>query len=317
MVKSLFSGISSGTERKTLLGEVPSFHKHWNKELRIYEDGKAPKTFPVSLGYETIAQVISVGKNVHSVKVGDLIWVDGPHAQYHVMNEEKPAYLLLPLGIDPQSAVFLPLTRVALGAVHDANIKVGDVVVVIGQGVVGSLVAQIARLNGATVVVVDVVEDRLELARTLGFETINAKKVKDPAVYLRTELGYKQGADTTIEASGGYIGLNSAIRMVGLQGKVVTVGSYPTASAFMNLGEEWQKNKISLISSMTINGCIHPGYPLWNLDRLNQTALHLLAKEKLAIKPLISHLIPFEEAKKAYDVLLNEPPIAMKIILTY
>src|SRR5688572_15613296 len=131
LVKTLFSGISAGTERKTLLGEIPSFHKHWNSSLRIYQQNKSTKTFPVSLGYECVGEVIKVGEEVTSVKIGDNVWVDGSHSQYHLLNESKSKYMLLPTDLDPREATFLPLTRVALGAVHDSNVKLGDVVVVI------------------------------------------------------------------------------------------------------------------------------------------------------------------------------------------
>jgi len=317
VVKSIVSGISAGTERKTILGDVPSFSKHWNKKLRIYEENNDTKKFPVNLGYETIGKVEKIGKNVKEVKIGDLLWVDGPHSQYSLLNEKDHTYIKLPKKISPNKATFLPLTRVALGAIHDAKIKVGDIVVVIGQGIVGSLVAQIAQISGAKVIVVDMIKERLEVSANIGFDTINSKEILDPAAYLRNELNYSNGADVVIESSGSYSGLKTAIRMATKQGLVVTVGSYPTTNVLMNLGEEWQKNKISLISSMTINGCLHPNHPLWDLDRLNKTALNLLHTERINTDHLISHTIPFLNAQDAYKLILANPPQGLKILLTY
>ena len=93
----------------------------------------------------------------------------------------------LPAGADPEAGVFLANLNVAYTGVLDAGIRLGETVAVFGQGVIGQIVAQLAKLSGAAqVIAVDVIERRLELSRKLGADvTLNPGKVKDVAAMLK------------------------------------------------------------------------------------------------------------------------------------
>jgi hypothetical protein len=146
---TVLSGISHGTELAWLRGTAAALHRTWDPQRRLYLDGPG-RAYPVAPGYESIARVAAVGPTVSAVRVGDLITVDGPHANGHVLSERAAAAGRLPDGVTPEQAVFFILARVALGGVHDANLLLGETVVVMGLGTVGLLAAQQARL-GATV----------------------------------------------------------------------------------------------------------------------------------------------------------------------
>ena len=79
-------------------------------------------------------------------------------------DEDWAARACCPPGVDPRLGIFSQIGAIALNAVLDADIHLGESVAVFGQGVPGQIVAQLARLNGATVIAVDGVAQRLELA---------------------------------------------------------------------------------------------------------------------------------------------------------
>jgi threonine dehydrogenase-like Zn-dependent dehydrogenase len=313
--RTVLSGISHGTETAWLRGEAPALHRAWDARRRIFTSG-AGRGFPVAPGYESVVRVCQVGAEVTRVAVGDLVWVDRPHADGHVIDETMAASGLLPAGIDPERAVFFALARVALGAVHDAAVSLGDTVVIVGLGTVGLPAAQQARLSGARVIGVDRYRNRLALAGRFGIETIPAAPGTDVAVEIRRIVG-PAGADVAIEASGSYPGLQEAIRAVQVGGRVVTVASYHAGQDGLRLGEECHRNRVTLISSMTVNGCPSRSHPAWNLDRLNATARDLVLSDQLRTTELISHRIPFERAADAYALIRDTSEDTIKVVLTY
>jgi 2-desacetyl-2-hydroxyethyl bacteriochlorophyllide A dehydrogenase len=314
-VHTVVSGISHGTEIAWLRGSAAALHRTWDAGRRIYLDGPG-RDFPVAPGYESIGRVIDAGAAVAGVKAGDLIAVDGPHADGHLLTETTAAAGLLPAGTDPEQAVFLILARVALGGVHDAALALGETVVIMGLGTVGLLAAQQARHAGATVIGVDRFPLRVQAAEALGVPAILAADNTDVAAWVREQAG-QAGADAAIEASGTYSGLHEAIRCLRIGGRVATVASYHGDQPGLRLGEEYHRNRITLISSMTINGCAQRTHPLWTLDRLNTAARRLIASGAVRTEGLITHRVPFERAAEAYALITDTPQNTIKVVLTY
>jgi threonine dehydrogenase-like Zn-dependent dehydrogenase len=98
---------------------------------------------------------------------------------------------------------------------------------------------------------------------------IHAADGGDVAAQVR-ELTGPAGADAAIEASGSYLGLHEAICCLRVGGRVATVASYHGDQPGLRLGEEYHRNRITLISSMTVNGCAQRQHPLWTFDRLKR-----------------------------------------------
>jgi 2-desacetyl-2-hydroxyethyl bacteriochlorophyllide A dehydrogenase len=313
--RTVVSGISHGTEIAWLHGSAAALHRTWDASRRFYLDGPG-RDFPVAPGYESIGRVREVGTAVTSVQIGDLIAVDGPHADGHLLAEATATAALLPAGTDPEQAVFHILARVALGGVHDARLQLGETVVVMGLGTVGLLAIQQARHTGATVVGVDRFPLRVQAAQALGVPAILADAGIDVTASVRAMAG-SSGADAAIEASGSYLGLHEAIRCLRVGGRVATVASYHGDQLGLRLGEEYHRNRITLISSMTINGCAQRTHPLWTLDRLNTTARQLIADGTVRTEGLITHRVPFQQAAEAYALITNTPQDTIKVVLTY
>src|SRR4029450_5561795 len=135
------------------------------------------------------------------------------HRTHHVARSDFARERLVPEGADPGIGIFSHIGAVALNGVHDAGIRMGDLVVVFGLGVPGQIVAQAARAAGATVIGVDPVRERREAALALG-----AARTLDPASgsvaeVIKAETAGR-GADVCIEVSGAPAALAEAIRAV-------------------------------------------------------------------------------------------------------
>jgi threonine dehydrogenase-like Zn-dependent dehydrogenase len=316
LFRSRWSAISTGTELQLYNGTAPRFGSQWDEESRLLEPRDPSKPpYPAELGYETVARVEAVGAKVRGYKPGDVYWLDAPHRETHLLRAgSRTPHRRFSARIDSRHAAFYPLTRVALGAVHDARPLVGDVVAVFGAGVVGVLCAQIYLHAGVRrVYVVDQNKFRLDVAAAVGAQIIDSSD-NDPVRTIKGDCG---GVDSVIEASGTYAALEQALKTATVGGVVVAVSSYGNQSDGITLGHEFHRNRITLIASMTVNNCPHPEAPRWNFDRLNDEASHLIEDRKLNLDPLLVTPIPFNDAPLAYRMLTDTPYPPAKIFLDY
>jgi 2-desacetyl-2-hydroxyethyl bacteriochlorophyllide A dehydrogenase len=317
LARSVVSGVSHGTELAWYRGLAPALHIGWDPDVRAYQDGAPGRGYPVAPGYELVAVVQETGADVRRVRTGDLVYLDRPHADLHLVGEDDAAAGLLAEGTDPERAVFFPLARVALGSVHDAAIRIGESVLVTGLGTVGLLAAQLALRAGAGIVIgVDRYPCRVEAASKLGIHAVLSGPGQDVARVVAGQAG-GDGADVAIEASGSYRLLHQAIRSVRACGRVVTVASYHGDQDGLLLGHEYHRNRITLISSMTVSGCPQRGHPAWDLGRLNAVARGLVLDATLATSELITHRVPFTAADTAYQLISAHPDDTIKVVLTY
>ncbi len=185
------------------------------------------------------------------------------------MAEADAADRLIPAGADPRIGIFSHIGAVALNGVHDARIRMGDLVVVFGLGVPGQIVLQAARASGATVVGVDPVASRRAMAERLG-----ADRTLDPTAapisdVIKGETGGR-GADICIEVSGAPAALAEAMRTVAYASRVVAMGFFQGEARGLHLGDEFHHNRIELISSQ-ISGVAPDASHRWSKLRLWQT----------------------------------------------
>lgn len=319
--EAVLSGISHGTEMNLYRGTSPFNDRHFDPDLRLFLPGEEHTDYSDYLGYEWVGRVVEVGTAVTHLKVGDLLHMPLPHSETHTFVPEDVPYRgrieALPPSITPDSAACLALAGVALQAVHDARIKVGDRVVIFGMGVIGLLAVQLARLNGAAWIdAVDLFPLRRDLALRFG-----ADRVLDPGA---CDVGYEvktvsahHGADVAIEVSGHYAALHEAIRSVRKSGMVVAGGYYQGGGSPLRLGEEWHHNRITMVSSMAVWENPHRDYPNWDRIRINATVTDLMASGRLRTDGLITHRIPFENAQEAYELIDAKPAEVVKVVLSY
>ena len=319
--RAIMSGISHGTEMNLFTGNNPFVEQGFEPELRLFVPRQAPLIGSLSLGYEWIGEVVDLAPDVSRFKVGDRVHLPFRHRQTHTFHENTETLLgrvtPLPDGFSPERGIFLALTGVALQAIHDAHIKVGDYVVVFGMGAIGLLAVQLAKINGASwVAAVDPISSRRELALQLGAEAAYDPANEDVAYAIKANTPY-HGTDIAIEFSGNYRALNEAIRVVQMGGTVVAGGFYRGGGTPLMLGTEWHHNRVTLLSSMGVWGCPHRDHPTWNRGRVHQAAVELLATGRLKTDEVVTHRIPFEQAADAYQLIESQPEDVIKVILTY
>lgn len=319
--QAVLSGISHGTELNLFRGTAPFHDKRFDPDLRLFVPDSGAGMYPATLGYEWVGRVVAAGAEVKGIAPGDLVHLPFPHRETHTF---RPAELTmigraepLPASLTPEGAVMLALAGVALQAVHDAHIKLGDRVAVFGMGVIGLLAVQLARLNGALWIdAVDPLPQRRALALEYGADRPLDPNAGDVALAIKN-ASVEPGADIAIELSGSDAALHEAVRCVRKAGTVVAGGFYRGGAASLRLGEEWHHNRVTLISSMGVWDCPHRDYPAWDRARIHATATHLLASGDLRTDGLITHRFPFERAQDAYDLIDQHPDAVVKVVLTY
>ncbi len=313
-VRAIVSGIKHGTEMTLYRGQSPFLNKMFDPTYRMFMPRESQSQFPMNLGSWLVGEVIEAGSAVTRFKVGDRVHGGMSHRPTNVRPEET----LYPLAKDmkPETALFTDPAIFALGAVHDAQIKVGDRVAIFGMGALGLLAVQIARLSGAEAIfAVDTIDARLELAHAFGAEAGFNPARCDPALEIKNLTG-KKGVDVAIDISGAYPALHTAIRCIQMCGLVVSA-SYFSGTPQIELGAEWHHNRPTFISSMPVWGNPHRCHPLWDLKRIETTALRLLETGRLITDPIIGRRFRYEDAAQAYQFVDQHPEETIKTLLYY
>lgn len=314
-LRTLFSGISAGTELTAYRGSNPYLARRWDEEVRLFRDEAPSLEYPMDAwGYEEVGIVTEVGSAEDGDLAGLRVWGGWGHATETVMTAVRARARMIS-GKDTVLGIFAKIGAIALNAVLDADIHVGETVAVFGLGVPGQIVAQLARLNGARVIAVDTIESRRDLALRLGADVVLDPADAPPAEVIRT-LTSRRGADVAIEIAGSYRALHEAIRSVAYGSRVVAAGFMQGDGVGLRLGEELHHNRVSIVSSQ-ISGVNPQLQHRWDEHRLSRTVMDLAADGRLDLRPLISHTIPFRDAAEAYKLLDQRPGEAMQVVLQF
>ncbi|SFT14604.1 zinc-binding alcohol dehydrogenase [Paenibacillus sp. BC26] len=317
---TLYSGISAGTQLTAYRGMNPFVKKQFNPEQRIFTDRieEESSLYPVRgcWGYEEVGVVSEIGSAVNDIKEGDVVYGTWGHKSSHVVTEDFARDHLLPQGLDPLAGIYSQMGAIALNAILDADIHIGETVAVFGQGVPGQLVAQLARLNGAEVIAIDLDDYRLGFSERFGAaHTINSRNCSDVASRIK-ELTGGRGADIAIEISGASGALHEAIRSVVYNGRVVTAGFYQGGAKDLYLGEEFHHNRVQLIGSQ-ISGINLQLTNRWDRLRMERTIMELALSGRLKLPELVTHQVPFEQAADAYRMLDLNTEKSLQVVLKF
>ena len=257
-VRALFGAVSRGTEALVLAGRVPV--SEFERMRSPFMAGNFP--FPVKYGYATVG-LIEGGAEASR---GRTVFTLHPHQNF--FNIPASAAVVLPENLPPQRAVLAANMETALNAVWDAAPGPADRIVVVGAGVVGSLVAYLCgRFPGAEVTLVDINPARAELAQALGVR------------FARPEAA-KGDCDLVVHASGNPGGLTTALALAGEEATVLEMSWYGDTPVTAPLGGPFHSRRLRLISSQV--GHIAPSHrPRWSHGRRLAAALALLTDARL------------------------------------
>lgn len=313
-IQTLFSGISAGTELTAYRGTNPYLDKRWDEEARLFVPGESTLQYPlVGWGYEEVGTVVEIGASVTTIEVGLTVWGSWGHCTEAVRKESYVAPRKLADGVDPRVGVFAHIGGIALNVVLDGDIHVGETVAVFGLGVPGQIAAQLARLNGASVIGVDGIARRRELAERLGAVATIDPAAEDVGLRIRDLTGGR-GADVCLEVSGNYAALHEAIRSVAYSSRVCAAGFMQGEGAGLRLGEEFHHNRVQVIGSQ-ISGVAPHLQHRWNELRLDTTVAELASTGRLNVLDLISHTFPLSRGPEAFGLLHNSPSDALQVVL--
>jgi 2-desacetyl-2-hydroxyethyl bacteriochlorophyllide A dehydrogenase len=315
-LRTLFSGISAGTELTAYRGSNPYLSKRWDDHRRLFVEEAVTFRYPIDgWGYEEVGVVADVGTGVTEVKPGEVVWGTWGHRTTHTCDEHWAAARVFPPGVDPVVGVFSQIGAISLNAILDADIHVGEWVAVFGQGPPGLIATQLARLSGATVIAVDGIERRLEVAAGVGADHVVDFTKDDPASVVK-ELTDGRGADVSIEFSGSARALHDAIRATAYNSRVVASGFFQGDAVGLRLGEEFHHNRIDIVCSQ-ISGVNPRVSHRWNERRLQQTTMALAAAGRIDLRALISHVVPFADAAEAFSLLDERQAEAVQVVLDF
>jgi D-xylulose reductase len=283
---------------------------------------------PMVLGHEASGTVIEVGKGVKHLKVGDRVCMEPGIPDPNSKATRLGMYNLDPavrfwatppvhgclretlvhpgmfvfklpdsVGFD-EGALTEPLA-VGVHAVRKAQIKPGDMAVVVGAGTIGIVTAMAAMAGGCSkVIVADVVQEKLDLASSLGMISVNVTRENLNRIVGSATDGW--GADIVIEASGSEAGVSRVFETLCPGGRVVFIGmpAHPVPVDIVSA-----QVKEARIETIFRYAHAYPG------------AIRLIESGKVNLKPLVTDRYRFEDSIKAFEYAANPRPSSVKTVI--
>ncbi len=292
LVRTAYSLVSAGTELTCLAG------------------GESWFSFPSTPGYTSVGEVVQVGNRVAAVSPGDMVYTWGGHRQYNRINlaERGSICLPVPAGIDLPLVPFTRLITIALTALRVSDIELGDFVAVIGLGLVGNFAAQLARLQGGSVIALDHNPGRVALVAECGVGSALVMEGSTVAGEV-DEITDGRGVTTLIEASGRPGALLDGLPLVGRYGEVILVGIV-RGEYQANLTDVLDYIHLDPQGNLTFKGAHEWRYPVardpyvkHSIVRNSEIALELIRSGVLQVAPLLTHTLSPDDAASAYHGL--------------
>jgi polar amino acid transport system substrate-binding protein len=340
LVRPHFSLISSGTETASLhqegvMREVAHNPSHLRKiwdtakvvgPQRTAEEVLAKFSEYAAIGYSGAGLIVEKHSSVVGLQLGERVAYGGEgtgHAE--TVHAGLNLVAKVPDAVSFEDACFTTLGAISLNAVRIASVNVGDIVAVIGLGLVGQLVAQLASAQGARVICIDLLPDRLTLARQLGAErTLLDGEATSGEI---DALTGGRGVDCAIVAAAARSSApcQRAIDICRDRGRIVVVGAVE-----MNLPrDEMYRKELQLFmsraygpgsydASYEAQGRDYPyAYVRWTEQRNMEEFLRLLAAKRVHVQPLVTHQFPLEDAETAYATILDRSARSLAVLLKY
>lgn len=292
--------ISPGTERAFLLG-LPN----------------AQGSYPSRPGYSNIGKVVEVGKDVNGYKVGDRVATTQGHTSHYVSTGNRLLKANSSEGT-AEEAVFFNLGAIALQGVRKARIELGEATLVIGQGLIGLLALQLAKLSGAVpVIAADLTDSRLELSKDIGADyTLNPEDTDFSERLSAASMG--KGPVVVIEATGHPDAISTALHVAGWGARVVLLASTRGETPKVNFYRDVHKKGLILYGA---HNSIRPRQEsspnFWTSEDDSRLMLSLIEYKRFNVAPMISHRVPGHDAPKAYQMLMEWNPDLLGVVLQW
>lgn len=243
LIKVVNSCISAGTEMSSVQGSGKSLIKRALEQpenvkkvlnmlrsegiVKTYETIKGKLDSGSPTGYSIGGVVIAVGEDVSGFKVGDSVAAAGAGLANHAEYVDVPQNLVMkmPKGMSFEDASTVTLGGIAMQGVRRSDLKLGEMCVVVGAGILGLLAVQMLRLSGVRVAVTDYDDRRLDIAKEYGAELI-INPLREDVVETITSWSNGYGVDAVLftAATASSDPLSQSFQMTKKKGKVILVG---------------------------------------------------------------------------------------------
>jgi len=292
LLESVVSMISPGTELSRVFGL------------------KVNATYPVRPGYCTVAKVMKKGVELTQVNEGDLVLCLAPHGSHHRYSighrHERVLYKLDPR-LSPQEGAMIMMCWIALNGILPVDVKPFDTVVIFGMGNLGIFLSIYYKQMGLKVIGVDPVEQRCDVARSVGISTCISCAPQDQEKTI-LELTKHKGADIVVDATGLSPVIETAIAVAAKHAQVVLLGS-PRSDYTTNVTP--MLNAIHM-RNIKVIGALNQLYPFEEKEgsRISQRRgmdyiTELMVNKTIDVNRFITHTVKPEDIMSAYDGLMN------------
>ncbi|MGH4014547.1 MAG: bi-domain-containing oxidoreductase [Pseudonocardiaceae bacterium] len=344
LVRTRYSLISTGTELMkvgeagmSMLAKARARPDQVAKVMQSVATNGLPATYRkvinrldsyTPLGYSLCGVVAEVGDGVPDVAVGDLVACAGnEHALHSELNwVPTNLYCRVPDGVTAPHGAFGTVGSIAMQGVRRGEPQLGEVALVIGLGLIGQLVVQLLAAAGVRVVGVDPDSERCALAERLGALVCShpGSGVVDTAV---GELTGGHGVDQVYLAAGGSSNepVELAARLSRDRGRVVDIGkcrldlpwnAYYEKELDVRFSRSYGPGRYD--PAYELEGRDYPiGYVRWTERRNLECFLDLVARKRVDVEPLVSHVADFAAAVETYQRLNSGDLKAVAVLFGY
>ena len=313
LVETICSSISAGTEMLVYRGQFP--HLSDSRDTL-----SSDLCFPLAFGYACVGTIKDIGKQADKSLRDKLVFGFAPHTSAFICH---PSTLIFaPASLHAEACSFLPNMETAVNLIHDAAPILGERVLVLGQGVVGLLVASLLKeFPLDQLVSSDCYDLRRKASREIGVDdSFDSDKLKDgnsnkiDKSPRKPQSAYAQTFDLTFELTGSPSALDDAIAMTAFSGRIVIGSWYGEKRAEVDLGGAFHRSRIKLISSQV--STIAPELSgRWDKARRFNVAWEAL--RRIQPQKWITHRFPIDKAAEAYRLLDEHPQKTIQVLLEY
>ena len=333
VVRNAFSLVSAGTEKTTvamaqasLVGKVrlrPDLARQVLTTLKREGIGATLRKVQSrldqwkQLGYSSAGTIIEIGEGVTGFAVGDHVACAGQDYASHAEVVIIPQNLCtkLPEGVAFEHAAFSTLGAIALQGVRQADARVGEVVAVIGLGLVGQLTVQILKAAGCVVFGIDVSDAACALAKTCGCDAV-AMRTRDDVERIAARVSHGFGVDAVIitasaptndpvELAGRMCRERGRVVMVGVTGMEVPRDIYYRKELDFRLSRSYGPGRYDPLYEE--QGVDYPiGYVRWTEGRNMEAFVQLLAAGRIDVAALTTHTFTVDDGPKAYELITGK-----------
>ena len=343
LVRNHYSLISAGTEGKTVrdarlgyIGKARARKEEFKKVIQTAKTIGFLETYkmvmnkldaPSALGYSCAGEIIAVADDVKEFKIGDKVACGGAGA-VHAEAVAISVNLCVKLddNADLKSACFTTVGAIAMQGIRQADLRLSDNCVVIGLGLIGQITVSLLKASGVNVIAIDIDPNQVAKAKMMGAD-LSLSRNDELLSYKINEFTNGYGADAIIITAS--TSSNDPIELAGelcrKKGKVIIVGAVPTGFSRKNYYIKELELKMSCSygpgrydSEFEEEGIDYPyAYVRWTETRNMQAFAKLLQEQKIPIDKIITHEFAFENAKSAYDLILEKNEPFTGIVLKY